>query len=73
MEEDLTNLGNPLNSRDDLETRNQPHVTLLPPESQADDLFDDSHTGALWRDSALEPATRRREVPRRTPADRARR
>jgi hypothetical protein len=42
MSEDLTNLGNPVNERHDEEERNQPHVTSVPAEASADDLFDDT-------------------------------
>jgi hypothetical protein len=42
MSEEFANLGNPQNLRDDIEERNQPHVTPIPAQAEADDLFDDS-------------------------------
>lgn len=39
---DDVNIGNPLNARHDAETRNAPHVTPIPAQAQADDLFDDT-------------------------------
>ncbi len=36
------NIGNPLNERHDEELRNAPHVTPVPAQAEADDLFDDT-------------------------------
>ena len=57
MSEDLTNLGNPLNLRHDEETRNAPHVTQVPVESQVDDLFDDSPEGEAAREQGRRAGT----------------
>ena len=39
---DMTNLGNPQNNLHDWEEQIAPHVTPIPAEAQADDLFDDT-------------------------------
>jgi hypothetical protein len=44
---DDSNIGNPLNARHDEETRNAPHVTPIPAQADADDLFDDTPQGEV--------------------------
>lgn len=41
MSEEIVNIDNPMNHRNDMEERNAPHVTPIPAEAEADDLFDD--------------------------------
>jgi hypothetical protein len=41
MSEDV-NIGNPLNDRHDEEERNAAHVTPVPAQAEANDLFDDT-------------------------------
>jgi hypothetical protein len=68
MPDDLTNIDNPANGRDDHELRNMPHVTPIPPESEAEDLFDDTADSRQCGDCPCDPSTAENIPPRQTPA-----
>jgi hypothetical protein len=67
---DETNIGNPLNARHDEETRNAPHVTPIPAQAEADDLFDDTVAAEEESLERTRPNCRTEGQSPRSPSDR---
>ena len=57
------NIGNPLNERHDEEERNAPHVTSVPAQAEADDLFDDTVQASPGEQEVLEAEEEERVRP----------